>query len=129
MSAIVLTKKRLYCYNLYFSSAWGGDQLLPAVTCHRGPAVRTAGGTAVRLPCPSPLLGLRGHRVSPHRLPGGHPVGRPGLHLHVDQCGQVPGSSQAAPVRDSTDQDPLPMLDGLHLDIGGHDVLSTPPGV
>lgn len=48
----------------------------------------------------------------------------PGVHIHVDQRGPVPGSPEAHEVRDSADQDEVSMLDGLHLDIGGHDVLS-----
>lgn len=118
------------CWSVHCCSAWGGgDQLLPAVTGRGGLAVRPARRAAVRLPRARPLLGLRRHRVPPPRLPGGHAVGRPGLHLHVDERGSIPGRAEATALRDCADQDPMSVLDGLHLDISGHDVLSSPPGL
>lgn len=129
--AIITSYKEFNCcWSVHCCSAWGGgDQLLPAVTGRGGPAVRPARRAAVRLPRARPLLGLRRHRVPPPRLPGGHAVGRPGLHLHVDERGSIPGRAEATALRDCADQDPMPVLDGLHLDISGHDVLSSPPGL
>jgi hypothetical protein len=101
----------------------GGDQLLLAVAGRGRPAVRSAGGAAVRVPRRGERLGLRRHRVPASGLPGGDPVGGDRVHVHVDQRGPLPGRAQAAPLRDPPDEDAVPVLDGLHLDLGGDAVL------
>lgn len=74
-------------------------------------------------------LGVRRHNLSTSRLLGGDPVVSEHVHLHVDQRGPLPGDPQAAALRDRADQNALPMLDGVHLDLGGHALLSAAAGL
>lgn len=51
------------------------------------------------------------------------------IHIHVDQCGSIPGGQKTITVRNHPDENEMSVLDGVHVDFGGHDVLSSVVGI
>lgn len=51
------------------------------------------------------------------------------LHIHVDKCGPLFSCKETTPLRDGPNEDTLPMLDGIHVDISSDAVLSATFGL
>lgn len=61
-----------------------GDKLLLAVTRLGRSSLWSVGSPSFGVSGAGAKMGLRGHRVSARRLPGGYTLGSIGIHLHVD---------------------------------------------
>lgn len=68
-------------------------------------------------------MGLRRYRVPTRRLFGSHTLGGIGIHLYVDLRRSLSGCQETIEIRDRTDENPMSMLDGFHVDQRGDDVL------
>lgn len=71
------------------------------------------------------IPGIRGYNLSNSGLRGGDALVRKRVYLHVDQRRPIPSSSQTAEVRNNPNKDAMSVLDGVHLDLRSHAVLSS----
>lgn len=76
----------------------GRDHVLPHVPGGVRPGRGRGGGAPQRVSGPGPALGVWRRRLWPGRIPGDDALVRPAVHLHVDQCGPVPGHQEASQV-------------------------------
>lgn len=83
----------------------------------------SVGGSALSVSGAGTKMGLRRYRMPTRRLFGSHTLGGIGVHFHVDLRRSLSSYQKTVEIRDRTDENPMSMLDGLHVDQRGDDVL------
>lgn len=77
--------------------------------------MRSARGAVLRLSRADRRMDVRRYRVPLYGLSGGHPVGRIGIHIHVDIGGSVSGSTQASALRNGANKNAVNCLISLKI--------------